>query len=64
MGAEPLCNYLVVGIIDKVIIFSLVHRDTEFRVDIVFELIVVPIQMVRSYVKQHGNMGGEMLYAV
>ena len=59
MGAEPLCNYLVVGIIDKVIIFSLVHRDTEFRVDIVFELIVAPIQVVRSDIEQQGYMWAE-----
>src|SRR6185503_13389344 len=41
------------------ILFRLVHRDTEFASDIVLELIVVPIQMVFRDIGQNGNVGSK-----
>src|SRR5437870_1267748 len=41
------------------ILFRLVHRDTELTSDIVLELIVVPIQVVFRDIGQNGNIRSE-----
>ena len=54
----------IVGAIDKAVLRTLVAQDAEFAVDIVLQPVLVPVQMIGRNVRQHSDVGPEIVAPV
>ena len=55
---------LAIQTVNKQILRTHIIQYPELRIDIIFEFMVVPIQMIRGYIRQNGNIRPEIKHPV
>ncbi len=54
----------IIVVVNEKISLGLVLNDPEFGVDVVLELIIIPVEMVRGNIGQNGHIGPEVIHSV
>ena len=61
---ESMPYRLAIQTVNKQILRTHIIQYPELRIDIIFEFMVVPIQMIRGYIRQNGNIRPEIKHPV